>query len=275
MIKKGKLAGFPFLFYISLFLVLEVFFMVMELLLSHRSIRKYLAKDIDDDILNEILECGISASNTGNMQLYSIIVTRDSNKKELLAPFHFNQPMVKNAPLILTICFDINRFSKWCSLNNTKTDFSNLLWLLTGTVDASILSQNICIAAENNGLGICYLGTVLYNAPEISKILNLPSGVIPITCITMGFPDQVPDKTDRLPLNSIVHFEEYDDYSDERICNVYSEKENLESSRQFIKENSKENLAQVYAEVRYKSADNQYFSGKLLKMLIDQGFVFE
>lgn len=246
----------------------------MELLLSHRSIRRYLDKGIEDSVLNEILECGIRASNTGNMQLYSIIVTRDSKKKELLAPFHFNQPMVTNAPLILTICFDINRFSKWCLLNNTKTDFSNLLWLLTGAVDASILSQNICVAAENKGLGICYLGTVLYNAPEISKVLNLPSGVIPITSISIGYPDQVPDITDRLPLNSVVHFEEYKDYSDDRINSIYSEKENLESSKQFIQENSKENLAQVYAEVRYKSADNQYFSAKLKKMLVDQGFVF-
>jgi hypothetical protein len=209
------------------------------------------------------------------MQLYSIIVTRDSNKKELLAPFHFNQPMVKNAPIVLTICFDINRFSKWCQINNTRTDFNNLLWLLTGTIDASILSQNICIAAESNGLGICYLGTVLYNAPEISIILKLPAGVIPITTLTIGYPEIVPDKTDRLPLNSVIHFEEYNDYSDERITAIYSEKENLEISKQFVEDNKKNNLAQVYAEVRYKSSDNMHFSRKLMKMLVDQGFVFE
>jgi hypothetical protein len=183
--------------------------------------------------------------------------------------------MVKNAPLILTICFDINRFSKWCKLNNTETDFSNLIWLLTGAVDASVLSQNICVAAENRGLGICYLGTVLYNAPEISKVLSLPVGVIPITAITIGYPDQFPDKTDRLPFDAVIHFEEYKDYSEDRIDSIYSEKENLESSKQFIRENSKENLAQVYAEVRYKSADNRYFSEKLYKMLVEQGFVFE
>ncbi|MDP3644632.1 MAG: nitroreductase family protein [Bacteroidota bacterium] len=248
---------------------------MMELLLSHKTVRKYQSKDISADILTEILECGIRASNTGNMQLYSIIVTMDPNKKELLAPFHFNQPMVRNAPVILTICFDINRFSKWCSLNGTQTDFSNLLWLLTGTVDASILSQNICIAAENLGLGICYLGTILYNAPEISKVLCLPKGVIPITSITLGYPDQVPEKTDRLPLDAVVHWEEYEDYSDNRIQSIYLDKEKLESSKQFVQENGKENLAQVYAEVRYKGTDNLYFSGKLLKMLFDQGFVFE
>lgn len=247
----------------------------MDLLLNHRTIRKYQLIPISDLVLTDILECGIRASNTGNMQLYSIVVTRDTEKKDMLSPFHFNQPMVKAAPVVLTICYDINRFSNWCSLNHTKTDFSNLLWLLTGTIDASILTQNICIAAESKGLGICYLGTVLYNAPEISRVLNLPLGVIPVTSVTLGYPDQNPPKTDRLPLDSVVHYEEYKDYSEDRIRSVYREKEELDSSKQFIIENSKENLAQVYAEVRYKSVDNLYFSEKLKKMLLNQGFVFE
>ncbi|MBV5315683.1 MAG: nitroreductase family protein [Prolixibacteraceae bacterium] len=247
----------------------------MDLLLNHRTIRKYQLAPVADKVLTNILECGIRASNTGNMQLYSIVVTRDTEKKDMLSPFHFNQPMIKNAPVILTICYDINRFSNWCSLNHTKTDFSNLLWLLTGTIDASILTQNICIAAESKGLGICYLGTILYNAPEISKVLNLPFGVIPVTSITLGYPDQNPPQTDRLPLDAVVHFEEYKDYSEERIQSVYRKKEELDSSKQFVAENSMENLAQVYAEVRYKSEDNLYFSKKLKKMLLDQGFVFD
>jgi nitroreductase len=246
----------------------------MELLLSHRSVRKYLDKPISNEILNDIFECGVRSSNTGNMQLYSIISTQKSELKALLAPLHFNQPMVKNAPLVLTICFDINRFQKWCKINGTQTDFSNLLWLLNGTIDSTILAQNICIAAENLGLGICYLGTTLYNAPEISKVLNLPVGVIPITALTIGYPAEMPEISDRLPLKSIVHSEKYSDYSDDSIFEIYQEKENLESSKKFVEENGKENLAQVYAEVRYKSKDNVYFSDKLKKMLEEQGFVF-
>ena len=119
------------------------------------------------------------------MQLYSIIVTSDDNMKSLLAPCHFNQAMVKEAPVILTICFDINRFNRWCENNNTSTDLSNLLWLLNGVVDSSLLAQNIALAAEANGLGICYLGTTLYNASEISKILSLPNGVFPITALSV------------------------------------------------------------------------------------------
>ncbi len=246
----------------------------MELLKSHRTIRKYLPKTIPEDILNELLESGIQASNTGNMQLYSILITRNEEKKALLAPLHFNQPMVLAAPLLLTICLDMNRFSKWCKINHTYTDFSNLLWLLNGIIDSAILTQNICVAAENEGLGICYLGTALYNAPEISTILSLPSGVIPITALTIGYPEIVPEKTDRLPLEAVIHDEEYRDYSDDSISRIYREKENLESSKQFVKDNVKENLAQVYAEVRYKSTDNVFFSKKLVDWLSDQGFGF-
>jgi len=247
----------------------------MELLKSHRSIRKYKSDAIDNCVLDEILESGIRASNTGNMQLYSIIVTKSAEKKVLLAPLHFNQSMVIDAPLLLTICFDFNRFSLWCRQNDTQANFSNLLWLLNGTIDSSILAQNICVAAENIGLGICYLGTTLYNAAEISKILKIPEGVIPIITLTVGYPEEIPALTDRLPIESIIHFEEYHDYSNEEISKIYNGKENLESSMKFVAENGKENLAQVYTEVRYKSTDNFYFSHKLMGMLIEEGFKFD
>jgi nitroreductase len=247
----------------------------MEVLLSHRSIRNFLEKPVSDEILNEILECGIRSSNTGNMQLYSVIVTRNPENKALLAPFHFNQPMVKSAPLILTICFDINRFLKWCKINGTVTNFSNILWLLNGTIDSSILAQNICVAAENLGLGICYLGTTLYCAPEISKVLNLPQGVVPVTTLVIGYPEIIPELVDRLPLSAVIHFEEYQNYTADRISELYKEKENLVSSFNFIKENDKDNLAQVYAEVRYKSSDNQFFNNKLVEFLKEQILIEE
>jgi len=245
----------------------------MELLKSHRSIRKYSNREIPEAILTDILECGIRSSNTGNMQLYSIIVTRQQEKKFELAPLHFNQQMIIEAPVVLTICFDFNRFSRWCASNNTETNFNNLLWLLNGVIDSSILAQNICVAAESKCLGICYLGTTLYNATEIIEVLNLPKGVIPINTLTIGYPESIPDLTDRLPLDAILHNETYKDYVDLQIADYYKAKEELESSRYFVSENQKQNLAQVYAEVRYKSADNIFFSDKLRKLLEEQGFL--
>jgi nitroreductase len=270
---KREACGLPFfyLWIVTVFLILYL----MDLLKSHRTIRKYSSAVVSADILQNIIKCGVRASNTGNMQLYSVIVTLDEINKGLLAPLHFNQSMVKDAPVVLTICFDINRFYKWCTINTTKAEFSNLLWLLNGTIDASILAQNISIAAESYGLGICYLGTTLYNAPEISAVFNLPNGVIPITTLTLGYPEIVPELTDRLPFKSIVHWEKYHDFNDDQIQTIYSEKEELDSSKQFVLDNNKENLAQVYTEVRYKNADSLHFSKKILKMLMDQGFIFD
>lgn len=244
----------------------------MELLKSHRSIRSYLDQPIPEAILLDIIECGIRASNTGNMQLYSVVITRDNVQKKRLAPLHFNQKMVLSAPVLLTICFDFNRFTKWCALNNTNTELSNLLWLLNGVVDSSILAQNICVAAEFNSLGICYLGTTLYNAREIIEVLKLPKGVVPVTALTIGYPESVPELTDRLPLKAIIHDEFYSDYSNEEIQSFYKSKEELDSSKKFVLENNKNNLAQVYTEVRYKSTDSLFFSEKIKKLLLDQGF---
>lgn len=244
----------------------------MELLKNHRSGRKYLGRDVERPLLDEIFDSAIRASNTGNMQLYCVVVTQDATSKDLLLPLHFNQKMVKDAPVVLTVCFDFNRFYKWCHINETRTDLNNLLWLLNGTIDAAILAQNIAIAAEYYELGICYLGTALYNAPEISKVLKLPRGVVPVTALTLGYPAEDNSKSDRLPVEAVIHYESYSDFSDEEIRRIYGEKEGLEQSKKFVQENQKQNLAQVYTEVRYKSADSAFFSQKIKQMLVDQGF---
>ncbi len=246
----------------------------MNTIFQHRSIRKYKEDKISDELLNKIIEAGTRASTTGNMQLYSVVVTRDTVMKEKLAPFHFNQGMATQAPVVLTICADVNRFNLWCKNRNADAGYNNLLWLMNSTIDAMLFAQNISVEAEDNGLGICYLGTALYNAKEIIDAMELPKGVVPITTITMGYPDEDPGLTDRLPLNAVVHNEKYEDYTSDKIDELYHEKESLESSKQFAKENGKDNLAQVFTDVRYKKADNIFFSDKLMTTLKEQGFDF-
>jgi nitroreductase len=246
---------------------------VKEVLFQHRSIRKYKDEAIEESIMNEILLAGCRTSTTGNMQVYSIINTTKQEIKDKLAPAHFNQRMVLTAPNVLTICADFNRFKKWCMLNDAIPGYDNFLSFMTAAIDALLVAQNITIAAEDKGLGICYLGTTLYNAGEIITILNLPKGVIPITTLTIGWPDESPLLTDRLPLDAIVHEEIYHNYSDDSIREFYSEKETLQDNLNFIKENKKETLAQVFTDVRYKKEDNEYFSEKLIIALKQQGFM--
>ncbi|MDP4187685.1 MAG: nitroreductase family protein, partial [Bacteroidota bacterium] len=81
-----------------------------DIIFNHRSIRKYKNTAIPEEQLNRILEAGTRASNTGNMQAYSIIATKEKTLKEKLWEAHFKQDMVLEAPVVLTFCADFNRF---------------------------------------------------------------------------------------------------------------------------------------------------------------------
>ena len=245
----------------------------MELLNKHVTVRKYKSIPVSDEVIESIIYSGTRASTTGNMQLYSVVITKDEERKQKLAPFHFNQPVAKTAPVLLTFVADFNRFGKWCEYSNAQPGYDNFLSFFTAAIDALLVAQNVCVAAENKGLGICYLGTTTYNAKEIAEILNLPKLTFPVTTIAIGYPDETPELTDRIPLEGIIHNEIYSDYTSETIRDLYSFKENLESSKQYVKENNKETLAQVFTDVRYSKPDNEFFSGKMLSFLKEQGFM--
>jgi nitroreductase len=242
-------------------------------LLNRRTIRKYSSRNVDPELLNEILNIGARSSTTGNMQVYSVIATRDENVKKELSPCHFNQKMIMEAPVILTICADFNRFNKWCELNNAKPGYDNFLSFMTSAIDAIIFTQTVCVAAEAKGLGICYIGTATYMAHKIIEVLSLPKGVVPVTTITLGWPAEEPSDPGRLPLEAVVHNEKYNDYSEDEIRKYYSEKESRSDSQQFVKDNNKESLAQVFTDVRYPEKDNVHFSKLFLQVLKDQGFM--
>lgn len=224
-------------------------------------------------MLNDILNAGIRASTTGNMQVYSVVVSTDSEVKKQLAPCHFNQPMVTQAPVVLTFCADFNRFNKWCHQRDAKPGYDNFLSFMTAAIDALLVAQNVCVAAEDKGLGICYLGTTTYTADKIIDVLKLPKGVVPVTTVVLGYPDESPELTDRLPLASVIHREVYQDYSTGDIDQIYAAKEALPLTKKLLKENNKETLAQIFTDNRYTKKDNVAFSKVFLKVLEDQGFM--
>ena len=241
---------------------------------NRRTIRNYKNQEIPEALLNELLEVAARASNTGNMQLYSVVVTRDRANKEKLAPAHFNQPMITGAPVVLTFCADVNRFVKWAECRNAEAGFDNMQMFMAATIDSMLFAQTFCAAAEEKGLGICYLGTTTYNADKIIETLELPKLVIPIVTVTVGYPaDPIPDMVERLPLAAIMHDEKYADYTSQAIDELFEEKEALEVNKQFVKENNKETLAQVFTDVRYTKKNNEYFSEVFMKVLKDQGFL--
>jgi hypothetical protein len=160
-------------------------------------------------------------------------------------------------------------------LRNAEPGYDNFLSFFTGAIDALLVAQTVSIAAESKGLGICYLGTTTYNANKIIDLLKLPRGVVPVTTVTLGWPSEKPEQVDRLPLDAVIHKEFYRDYSGEEIEKYYKEKEGRKDSQQFVTENNKETLAQVFTDIRYNKADNIYFSKILMQVLKAQEFMEE
>lgn len=245
----------------------------MQTLLTHRTIRSYKSDPIPDEVLERILEAGFRASTTGNMQVYSVIVTRDAEKKKELCNIHFNQKMVEQAPVLLTFCADFNRFNKWCRQRDADPGYDNFLSFFTAAIDALLVAQNVAVAAESFGLGICYLGTTTYQADKLIHFFNLPQGVVPVTALVVGHPAEDPPLTDRLPASGLIHYEAYKDYKADAIDEIYREKENLPLTAKLLEENQLQTLAQIFVYKRYTQKDNRHFSKVLLDVLADQGFM--
>jgi FMN reductase (NADPH) len=246
---------------------------MIEAIQNHCSIRKYKSDPIPATILEEVLLAGSRASTTGNMQVYSMIVSTESYLKEKLWEAHFKQDMVKMAPVHITFCADFSRFNSWCRQRKADPGFDNYLSFFTGAIDALLASQNICLEAEANGLGICYLGTATYNADKIIDILGLPHGVVPVAAIVMGYPSEKPGLTDRLPMESVVHYERYREFTPESIDAIYHDREHCRQTIELLKVNEIDTLARIFTDKRYTKKDNEFFSEKYLEVIRRQGFL--
>jgi len=247
----------------------------MNSLKTRRTVRSYDERPLDQSLLDDLLETACRASNTGNMQAYSIIVTREASGKQALAPFHFNQPQVTQAPVVLTFCADFNRFTQWCKQRGAHPGYNNIQAFTYAAIDAIIVAQAFCTAAEEMGLGICYLGTTTYNAAGICRALQLPNLVVPLTTVTVGYPraNESGPLPDRLPMEAVVHEEVYRKYTETAINRLYANKEALAENRNFVEINQKENLAQVFADIRYTKSDNEHFSTAWIQVLREQGYL--
>ena len=241
----------------------------IQTIMRHRSVRKFTNEAVSDAMLNEIIECGIRASNTGNMQLYSVIATQEDPLRSELCKLHFGQ--CSTAPLWLTICTDVNRYHHYCRVNGCDEPYGNLLWFISALVDASLCAQNICVAAEAKGLGFCYLGPVNYNTRQIAELLQCPKGVVPVIAVAMGHPDEQPRESERLGLDAVLHKETYHDPSDDDIVRTHRVRDEFPFNQQMVKENGTRNYCEIFTTKRYPHDMNVAVSRDLLQFLRDSG----
>ncbi len=245
----------------------------METINTRRTIRKYSDKDVDAKLLGRLLEEASRTQTMGNLQLYSVVVTRSKEGKERLAPAHFNQPMVTEAPVVLTVCADYNRTSAWCRCRKAEPGYDNFLSFINAATDALLFTQTFCNLAEEAGLGLCFLGTTVYMPQMIIDALRLPELVMPVATLTVGWPAETPPLSDRLATDAFVHEESYHGYSPADIDCLYAYKESLDENKHFCEINHKETLAQIFTDIRYTKKDCEAMSAGMLEALKKQKFI--
>jgi len=245
----------------------------MKTINTRRTIRKYATRDVGDELLNSLLTQSARTQTMGNLQLYSVVITRSKQMKERLAPAHFNQPMVTEAPVVLTVCADFNRTSQWARCRQAEPGYDNLLSFVNAATDALLFTQTFCNLADEAGLGYCFLGTTVYMPQLIIEALELPQLVMPVATLTVGWPAEEPGLSDRLPTESFVHSETYHQYTAADIDRYYCAKEDLAENRHFVSLNHKQTLAQVFTDIRYTRSDNETLSKSFAEALRRQGFL--
>ena len=181
-----------------------------SLMQAHRSIRQYQERAIDPALLDAVLaEAFAGSSSSGNLNMVSVIRTRDPVRKARLCELHFDQPMVNQAPLVLTFCADTFRTRQWLAQRGARLGFADLISWHVAAFDAVILAQTTALALESHGLGICYMGTTLHSMRDIADFLECPENCLPVTSLVVGWPAEAPAQRDRLPPAAWLHDERY------------------------------------------------------------------
>lgn len=256
---------------------------VAQTLLNHRSIRQFKPDEIPQATLDEVLhEAVVGTSSSGNLNSYSMIVTRDPVRKRRLYELHGEQEFVLQAPLVITFCADWHRTRQWLRLRGARDNFNNFLGYQVAANEAMLVSQSVTLGFEARGYGLCYMGTTLQAMGEIADYLQLPETCLPITTIAVGVPDEQPERRERLPLRAYVHDETYQEPSTAELEDLYQAREesgwqrymSMPRLRAMCEEGGITSLAQMYTSP-YKYDPDAYAatSRRVLAALRGRGFL--
>ena len=186
----------------------------IELLKAHRSIRKFESRPIATNLFHELIQAGPAAASSSFLQAATIIRISDPAKRASLAALANHQTYIESAAEFLVFCADINRASRCCDWHDASANTGFTEQFIIATVDASLVAQNIVVAAESAGHGICYIGALRNNPAEVSSLLELPQNTYPVFGLCLGWPDQDPEVKPRLPLKIVLRENSYGDAPD-------------------------------------------------------------
>jgi nitroreductase len=184
---------------------------VVELLKAHRSIRRFTAQPVADDLVAEIVRCGQAAPTSSNLQAATVIRVRDAAKLARLAAIAGGQEQVATAGAFLVFCADLHRAKLACEMQGGRFVAGMTEHFIIATVDVALVAQNCVVAAEALGLGVCYIGALRNDPEAVAQLLDLPVAVYPVFGLCLGYPGQDPEVKPRLPLEVVLKEDGYRD----------------------------------------------------------------
>ncbi len=196
---------------------------VIDLLMRHRSIRKFTDEPIDDATIDRIIGAGFAAATSSNLQGATVIRVRDAETRAAIAELAGGQTYVETAAAFFVWCADLYRSAMACDMAGGTFEPGVTEHFLIATVDCALAAQNAVVAAESLGLGICYIGGIRNDPATMTELLDLPEQVVPLFGLCIGHPDQDPALKPRLPLSVTLKDETYDDSSDREGIAEYDE----------------------------------------------------
>ena len=182
----------------------------IETLLSHTSVRSYTNESISDEIIEVLIKCAQAASSSHFVQAYSIIQITDRSLRTEIAQLLDNPKHIIEAPLYFVFVADLARHEHIARMHGLEMGTLESESLLIASVDASLAAQNMMIAAESLGLAGVYTGVIRNYPKEISELLNLPHKAFALFGLCLGYPAERNEVKPRLPIQEILHINQYD-----------------------------------------------------------------
>lgn len=194
---------------------------VIELLNSHRSIRKFTDQAVSQDTINTVVQAGQAAATSSFIQACTVIQVNNPDNRTKLAEYAGGQTYVEEAPVFLVLCADMKRHQLACDMNGAEMKSGFTEQFITATVDVGLLAQNLTTAAESLGLGAVYIGGIRNQIAKVADLLELPELVYPVFGLCLGYPDQNPEVKPRLPVEVVLKQDSYDDSNDAAVIAEY------------------------------------------------------
>ncbi|MBY4678323.1 oxygen-insensitive NADPH nitroreductase [Marinobacterium arenosum] len=187
---------------------------VIDLLKSHRSIRKFTDQPVEQAVIEQLVQAGQAAATSSFIQACTVIQISNPDSRAKLAEYAGGQAYVASAPQFLVFCADMKRHQLACGMHDAEMQSGYTEQFLTASLDCALFAQNLVVAAESLGLGAVYIGGLRNKIAEVADLLNLPELVYPVFGLCLGYPDQNPEVKPRLPLSMVLKQERYDDSAD-------------------------------------------------------------